>query len=86
MVVSVSGYKPFTGTRRIDVTERARGGAGMATEQEQLDPQGNEQAKVGEGATDYPKVQATDQSDVPHHPGADPNQQSPNQADQPETE
>lgn len=54
----------------------------MATEQEQLDPQANEQATVSEGvSTDYPKVKTPDQSNIPHHPGADPNQQSPNQAE-----
>jgi hypothetical protein len=58
----------------------------MATEQEQLDPQANEQATVSEGvSTDYPKVKTPDQSDIPHHPGADPSQPSPNQADEPET-
>jgi hypothetical protein len=58
----------------------------MATEQEQLDPQANEQATVSEGvSTDYPKVKTPDQSDIPHHPGADPSQPSPHQTDQPET-
>ena len=58
----------------------------MATEQEQLDPQANEEATISEGvSTDFPKARTPDQSDVPHHPGADPSQESPNQADESET-
>ena len=60
----------------------------MATEQEQLNPQANDEALVNtEGvSTEFPKVKTPDQSDIPHHPAADPNQQTPNQVDQPETE
>ena len=59
----------------------------MATEQEQLDPQANEEALVNtEGvSTDFPKVQTPDQSDIPHHPAADPAAQTPNQAGESET-
>jgi hypothetical protein len=59
----------------------------MATEQEQLDTQANEQALVNtEGvSTDFPKVKTPDQSDIPHHPAADPNAQTPNQAGPSET-
>jgi hypothetical protein len=62
----------------------------MATEQEQLDLQANEQATISEGvSTDYPKVKTPDQSDFPHHPAADPTQQTPShpsQAGESETE
>ena len=60
----------------------------MATEQEQLDPQANEEALVNtEGvSTDFPKVKTPDQSDIPHHPGADPTAQTTNQEGQSETE
>ncbi len=63
----------------------------MATEQEQLDPQANEQATMSEGfSTDYySKVKTPDQSDIPHHPAADPTQQTPShqsQAGESETE
>jgi hypothetical protein len=59
----------------------------MATEQEQLDPQANEEASIGEGvSTDFPKAKTPDQSDIPHHPAADPNAQTPNQAGQSEAE
>ena len=52
----------------------------MATRQEQLDPQADDQVTVGEGvSTDYPKVQTPDQSDIPHHPAADPTQSTANQ-------
>jgi hypothetical protein len=59
----------------------------MATEQEQLDTQANEQALVNtEGvSTDFPKVKTPDQSDIPHHPAADPNAQTPDRAGQSET-
>jgi hypothetical protein len=54
----------------------------MATEQEQLDPQANEQATVSEGvSTDYPKAKTPDQSDIPHHAAADPTQPSSNQTE-----
>jgi hypothetical protein len=56
----------------------------MATEQEQLDPQANDEAGFGGVSTDFPKVQEVDQSDIPHHPAADPNKESPNQAGQAE--
>ena len=51
----------------------------MAKEQEQLDPQANDEALVNtEGvSTDFPKVQTPDQSDLPHHPAADPTQKNP---------
>ncbi|HYR64116.1 MAG TPA: hypothetical protein VET24_15980 [Actinomycetota bacterium] len=49
----------------------------MATEQEQLDPQANEQASIGEVSTDFPKVNTPDQSNIPHHPAADPTAQNP---------
>jgi hypothetical protein len=50
----------------------------MTTEQEQLDPQANDQASIGEGvSTDFPKVKTPDQSDLPHHPAADPTQKNP---------
>jgi hypothetical protein len=53
----------------------------MAPEQEQQDPQGDDQPSAGEGvSTDFPKVKTPDQSEVPHHPAADPTQQTPNQA------
>jgi hypothetical protein len=60
----------------------------MATEQEQLDTQANDQALVNtEGvSTDFPKVKTPDQSDIPHHPAADPSAQTPNQGGQSETE
>jgi hypothetical protein len=60
----------------------------MSTEQEQLDPKANEETLVNtEGvSTDFPKAQTPDQSDLPHHPGADPNAQTPNQEGQSETE
>jgi hypothetical protein len=60
----------------------------MATEQEQLDPQANDEALVNtEGvSTDFPKVKTPDQSDIPHHPAADPTAQTPNQAGQSEDE
>jgi len=59
----------------------------MATEQEQVDPQANEEASIAEGvSTDFPKVKTPDQSEVPHHPAADPNAQTPNQAGQSEAE
>jgi hypothetical protein len=60
----------------------------MATEQEQLDPQANEEALVNtEGvSTDFPKVQTPDQSEIPHHPAADPTAQTQNQAGESETE
>ena len=60
----------------------------MATEQEQLNPQADDEALVNtEGvSTDFPKVKTPDQSDIPHHPAADPNAQTPNQAGQSEAE
>jgi hypothetical protein len=62
----------------------------MSTEQEQLDPQANEQATVSEGvSTDFPKAKTPDQADIPHHPAADPTQQTPphpSQAAESETE
>jgi hypothetical protein len=60
----------------------------MATEQEQLDPQANEEGLVNtEGvSTDFPKVQTPDQAEIPHHPAADPTAQTPNQAGESETE
>jgi hypothetical protein len=60
----------------------------MATEQEQPDAQANEEALVNtEGvSTDFPKVKTPDQSDLPHHPAADPTAQTPNQVGQSETE
>ena len=59
----------------------------MATEQEQLDPQANEEALVNtEGvSTDFPKVQTPDQSAIPHHPAADPTAKTPSQAGESET-
>jgi hypothetical protein len=60
----------------------------MSTEQEQLDPQANDETLVNtEGvSTDFPKVQTPDQSDLPHHPAADPTAKTPNQEGQSETE
>jgi hypothetical protein len=60
----------------------------MATEQEQLNPQANDEALVNtEGvSTDFPKVKTPDQSGIPHHPGADPTAKTPNEAGQSETE
>jgi hypothetical protein len=60
----------------------------MATEQEPLDTQADDQALVNtEGiSTDFPKVKTPDQSDIPHHPATDPNAQTPNQVGQSETE
>jgi len=50
----------------------------MATRQEQLDPQADDQVTVGEGiSTDFPKAQTPDQSDIPHHAAADPTQATP---------
>ena len=59
----------------------------MDTEQEQLDPKANDQALVNtEGvSTDFPKVKTPDQSDIPHHPGADPKAPTSNQEGQSET-
>ena len=55
----------------------------MATDQEQPDPQANDEALVNtEGvSTDFPKVQTPDQSDLPHHPAADPTQKNPETAE-----
>jgi hypothetical protein len=44
----------------------------MATQQEQLNPQANEQAEINEPRTDYARAQTPDQSDIPHHAGVDP--------------
>jgi hypothetical protein len=50
----------------------------MATRQEQLDPEADQQVSVSEGvATDFPKVKTPDQSDIPHHAAADPTQPTP---------
>ena len=50
----------------------------MATRQEQLDPQADDQVTVGEGiSTDFPKARTPDQSDIPHHAAADPTQATP---------
>ena len=55
----------------------------MATEQEQLDTQAS---TTDEGfSTDFPKVKTPDQSDIPHHPAADPTAPAPNQAGESET-
>src|SRR5260370_4615602 len=82
--IEVRGYRspgrtPLQAQSSSDVTECAQGGAAMATEQEQLDPQANEQATMRDGfATDYySKVKTPDQSGIPHHPAAEPTQQTP---------
>lgn len=50
----------------------------MATEQEEMETQS------GSGtSTDFPTVQDVDQTEIPHHPAADPDKETPNQADQP---
>jgi molecular chaperone DnaK (HSP70) len=58
----------------------------MATEQEQLETEANDEVSMGGGSTDFPTVQEVDQSDIPHHPAADPEKETPNQADQPGVE
>ena len=57
----------------------------MATEQEQLDTQTSTEMGGGEFASDFPKVNTPDQSDIPHHPAADPTAPAPNQGEQSET-
>ena len=45
-----------------------------------------EQVDTGGTATDFPKVQTPDQSDIPHHPAADPTQSNPYRKETEESE
>ena len=55
----------------------------MATEAEDMEgTEGGAEEASGSGtATDFPTVQEVDQSDVPHHPGADPTGPDPHEGD-----